>query len=1244
MPEIPIKEVLNKAFIKVRPERATIERFKVHFINLIDDIKANPGETEEFLKNLVSDFLKKTWYGENHFINTKGRIDLVIHCGQDAKTPVGVIIEAKKPGNKQEMISQNNLNAKAMQELLLYYFRETIDNKNVELKNLMITNTVEWFIFDAHEFFRAFSQDKQLIDLYENFKNGSLLEKDTHFFYNHIADQYIEKHKTELSYVYFNIAEYEPTIRSTEKNADNKLISLYKLLSPEHLLKLPFANDSNTLNQAFYTELLYIMGLSEEKEKGKKIIIRNKPDNRKEGSLIENTIFQLSDFTSNENELFEIALELNITWINRILFLKLLESQQLHYQKGNRDYAFLNSDKVRDYNDLNTLFFHILAKEPKEREESIKNQFRKVPYLNSSLFDLTETEKSYLRISSLKDKTLGIFIGTVLKDINGNKRKGIINTLGYIFEFLDAYDFSSEGSEEIQEENKTLINASVLGLIFEKINGYKDGSYFTPGFITTYICRETIRQVVLDKFNETKGWKAASFDELKNYIDNRSIDNIKEANTIINSITICDPAVGSGHFLVSALNEIISIKSDLDILADSKGIRLKNCTAEVVNDELMIFDEDRNFYFYNIKNAECQRIQETIFLEKRRIIEASLFGVDINPNSVKICRLRLWIELLKNAYYTKESDYTELETLPNLDINIKCGNSLISRFELDIDLKEELSKLEYSVKHYKEVVHKYKNASVKSERQELENLVNKIKNNFRGGTQKNTTLSVKKRNLHGELISLTQGELFELSLEEEEKKEKHLNEIEQKIREIDRQMEDIENNTIYQDAFEWRFEFPEVLNDDGNFSGFDVVIGNPPYIQLQDNHGELADTYSGIGYDCFSRSGDIYQLFYECGFKLLNERRYLCFITSNKWMRAAYGEKTRNFLADKMNPKILIDFAGQQVFESATVDVNIVLLEKKANEQNTVSCIIKDDCKNNMTDYIRQHGNSISFPANGQSWVILSDIEKRIKDKIEKIGKPLKEWDISINYGIKTGCNEAFIIDKNKCDELIAKDNKSAEIIHSILRGRDIARFQVNFSDLYLINTHNGIPSKNSPPVDIEKYPAVKKHLDKYWEKIKNREDQGVTPYNLRSCAYMDDFSKQKITWGNLNLNASYALAPGNIFINAPATMIVPGDKFLLGVLNSKLADYFIRNLGVTRNGGYFEYKPMFIVQMPVPLPSPLERSNIELLVTEILKLIKHHDDFSSIDLELDNSINKLYRLTESEIKFLNSYKTMIKN
>jgi hypothetical protein len=336
----------------------------------------------------------------------------------------------------------------------------------------------------------------------------------------------------------------------------------------------------------------------------------------------------------------------------------------------------------------------VLARKYDDRNQDVKKTFEKVPYLNSSLFEPTEIEQVTLFISNLKDdKTIPVISSTVLKNDQGKKRTGNLTTLEYLFDFLNAYDFTSEGSEEIQEDNKSLINASVLGLIFEKINGYKEGSFFTPGFITMYMCRETIRKSVVQKFNETKKWNCSTVEELYDKIEDR-----KEANDIVNSIKICDPAVGSGHFLVSALNEMIAVKNDLKILQDRTGKRLKEYQVEVVNDELIVTDEEGELFDYNPTNKESQRIQETLFHEKQTIIENCLFGVDINPNSVKICRLRLWIELLKNAYY---KNATELETLPNIDINIKCGNSLVSRFAIDADLKQALKKSKWSIDSYR---------------------------------------------------------------------------------------------------------------------------------------------------------------------------------------------------------------------------------------------------------------------------------------------------------------------------------------------------------------------------------------------------------------------------------------------------------------------------------------------------------------------------------------------------------------
>jgi adenine-specific DNA-methyltransferase len=417
------KESLNKAFLKVKPNRSEIEDFKANLIQLIDTSTENAEQHEEFHKNLVSSFLNKTYYEGKHYINIHNRQDLVIHNDKAAKSSVGVIIEAKRPDNKTEMIRTDKLNVKAFQELLLYYLRERITHKNFEVRYLIATNISEWFIFDAQVFEKAFALNKKLVKQFEDFESGRLTGKSTDFFYKEIAEPFIAELDKEISFTHFDLKNYDKPLRNEDKKDDKKLIALYKLLSPEHLLKLPFANDSNSLDKKFYTELLHIIGLAETKDGGKKIIERNKAGERNSGSLLENAIIQLESLdklsrlenrsqygNTNDECLFNVGLELAITWINRILFLKLLEAQLIAYHKNDENYSFLNFDKISNYDDLNSLFFDVLAKKYSDRNEDVKQAFAHVPYLNSSLFEPNEMEHNTLFISNLRDnKTLGYF-------------------------------------------------------------------------------------------------------------------------------------------------------------------------------------------------------------------------------------------------------------------------------------------------------------------------------------------------------------------------------------------------------------------------------------------------------------------------------------------------------------------------------------------------------------------------------------------------------------------------------------------------------------------------------------------------------------------------------------------------------------------------------------------------------------------------------------------------------------------
>jgi len=687
---------------------------------------------------------------------------------------------------------------------------------------------------------------------------------------------------------------------------------------------------------------------------------------------------------------------------------------------------------------------------------------------------------------------------------------------------------------------------------------------------------------------------------------------------------------------VSVLNEIIRTKYDLGILLDcnDKRIKKQDWSIEITNDELIVSDADGEPFVYIPGNSESQRIQEALFNEKRRIIENCLFGVDLNPNAVNICRLRLWIELLKNAYYTKDSGYTDLETLPNIDINIKVGNSLIHRFDLKQDISEILKKTGISISQYKDAVTRYKNAHSKDEKRELEDMISTIKSTLRTQISLYDPKILRKIQLEKELNNLLAPQLFESSKKEKAQREKQTKALKTRINKLNDEIEGIRNNKMFVGAFEWRIEFPEILDDTGCFIGFDCIIGNPPYIQLQ-KMGTDADALQKMGYKTYERTGDIYCLFYEMGMELLKPNAMLSFITSNKWMKAGYGQSLRNHISSNYDPIQLIDFANNKIFDSATVLVNILSIIKRGNLGKTKACSIEDNFDiTKLSDYVETHiVNSIL--ASSGSWSILSDIEKSIKAKIEAVGTPLKDWDVHINYGIKTGCNDAFIVDSVKRNEILnnciteEERQKTAEIIRPILRGRDVCRYGYEWANLWIINTHNGIKG-DLERIRIEDYPAIKQHLDKYWDKIEPRADQGDTAYNLRNCAYLDEFSKPKIVWGNLNTFGSYAIAPENMFINAPACMIVPGNTYLLAVLNSKIADYYLRTLGVVRNGGFFEYKPMFVEQIPIPKITTEKAKQIDNILSSSLSM-------EDKDVKIEEIIEGIYGLSREEITFLHN-------
>lgn len=1181
------RQSVNKAFLKIKPIRSDIEGFKQSLSVLLENIRDE--ESEEHQKNLLTDFFRKAHYGDDYFINTKGRTDLVIHNGKTAKDAVGVMIEVKRTTNSSEMLTEKNINTKALQELVLYFLRERISNKNVELKHIIATNIKDWFIFDANVFEKCFAQDKKLVKLFEEF----LLEgKDTAFFYNEIAKQFIEKHKEQLTYTYFNIDEYGKIAKRKSDREDSKLIPLYKLLSVEHLLKKPFLNDGNTLNKNFYTELLHLIGLEETKVGTKKLIERKKEDARNSGSLLELAIALITSRgklyeldnphhfgKTADEQTSNVALELVITWINRILFLKLLEAQLIKYHKGDKSFAFLNIEKIKTFSELDALFFQVLAVRNGERDASVSKEFANVPYLNSSLFEQTSLESATVTVTHLSDGAkLPILSNTVLKDELGVKKSGELGTLSYLFEFLNAYDFTSEGGEEIQEDNKALINASVLGLIFEKINGYKDGSYFTPSFVTMYMCKQAISKAVINKFNEVN---ETSYTELVDIYN--TIDDVKKANEIINSIKICDPAVGSGHFLVSALNEIIYIKSYLGILRDKEGKSLRDYTIEVVNDELIVTNSDGEFVEYQPKNKESQRIQETLFEEKQAIIENCLFGVDINANSVKICRLRLWIELLKNAYY-KEND--ELETLPNIDINIKVGDSLISRFALDIDLKEALKQSKLSVSQYRKAVGSYKNAHSKDEKRKLEKLIRDIKQNFKAEILNTDARYIKARTLELQLLAIRgQDNLFDLDESQIKAKEAKQLKLELDAKAARDAIAQIENNKIFEDAFEWRFEIPEVLNDDGEYIGFDVVIGNPPYLISFDNEQK---EYLEGSIEEFKRNNDLYVAFYIQALRLLKKNGQFSFITPNTFIKGTYFNKLREYISKNYQILEIIDFGNFEVFSDVSVFCAISFIQKSPPTSGWV---------------LKEGMDAVAgFIDVGATEFIIKSLLISQLDALPKLEQYFDIKDVGFNYWTE---GRGKVRGESIGSRVLYKGDKLDDADTPYIKGGNINKYSITQPTNYL--RHN-------------------------WKSFLTEDD------TFRFSA--DFFNKtEKIVYRQTSDKLVAALDCTQFATDKTVHIIVPKAgtnlnlKYLLGLLNSKLFNYYFSWFKKEEGKAFAQVKTVDIKRLPFVCKFEDE------MVDLVSKIILESDLLSPTAIELqssiDNLVYKMFDLTADEIALI---------
>ncbi|MCC9543053.1 DUF7149 domain-containing protein [Campylobacter jejuni] len=1253
------KDFFNPYYRKKQIMQNEFDIFNKALMQYLERLESSQSENEDYLvANALSPFLTMLNFKTHIKTKQKGKSEIDLSISKDEfSKDLEVLIEAKKP-NSKEFITHTKVNSKALHETILYYFRNR--EYSFSLKFIIITDFYKFYIFKISEFEELFYKNPSFKKLFEEFCNpNSLFKGNTEEFYKEVA-KLIENSKENLKGFLIDLTFLKDKQKSNFKN----LASIYKTFHRDFLLSEFNPNDANSLNNAFYKELLYILGLCESKQNSKLIIAKSQESKEEQGT------FYTAINSKLEEENFETILKLLILWLNRILFLKLIESNLVRFN-DDKNLKFLNFKKIPDFDKLSELFFEILAKGRSARK---KSEFAYLPYLNSSLFEKQSIENT-LEISNLNnDLKLNYYKNTVLKDDKCKAKKGQVGLLEYLFEFLDSFDFGSDDEQSEILSQKELISSSVLGNVFEKLNGYKEGSFYTPSFITSYMCKESITKVVLDKFNAQFDLDAKDISELRKSL--RKEDK-KAQKELLNSIKICDPAVGSGHFLVSAL----SIYDELNLFDEEFYL-------EVQNDEILITGRKGEFIEYKRPSTpkdKAHLIQKELFYTKKDIIENNLFGVDINPNSCEITKLRLWIELLKHSFYQSFEDeaYHDLKTLPNIDINIKCGNSLISRFKPNDKFSN--NNIKSQVEKYKNFVKDYKNPNQTAYRRNKEELRVKIKDikavfalelknpSETKELQKNIDEHMNKfgdfmldnETLFEGLKGLSkEGILFkkELSLDEQKKAIESFYKIKAQRAKIDYEMSGEE----FENSFEWRFEFPEILDDDGNFQGFDLIIGNPPYIR-QEEIKELKPNLAK-NYKVYKGTSDIYTYFYELGFNILKSNGVLSFITSNKYTRAGYGEALREFLLKNVSILDYIDLNGIKVFDSATVDTSILSFEKLKSKVSSFRYLALDN------ENLKACGYSIDLckdfkelsqkSLSKENFTFSDESTNSLKAKIERIGTPLKEWQgLNIYRGILTGYNEAFIISTEKRNEILAncKDEaekeRTAKLIRKMLRGRDIKRYSYEWAGLWVIFIPWHFPNVEKPKTMLEneqdlkeQYPSLYKHLLSHKERLskRNKEETGIRYewYCLQrwGANYYQEFEKEKLVYSEIVKKPQFYLDTKLNFYAEATSFILTGEnlKYLIAFLNNDFVAFIFKTFYAGGNLGEngFRYKKAFLEKLPIPkINSKNQKLANELinLVDGILKA-KEQDKNANTQ-ELENKINslvyKLYNLTEDEIKII---------
>lgn len=1272
------------------------------FIEILNEylhnIRINQNNEENLkndLKKLLSNFFpnhisNKPFSLEN--ISAKD-IDLAIF-NKSEKTEndfIKVLFETKKP-NASEMISKADLNRKALHEAILYFFIEKEIVHNHKIEYIIITDFLNWFLINSEDFRKAFHMKKELLKIFKEYTSGTGdgTSNTTEWFYNK-CKRFLEDDKdsrilSTLKYIYIDLSDLNKIDDSrlvddfqsvSGLTVKDFLITFFYILSPAFMVnKAETYRNANRLNQTFYILLLNIIGVKEKSsEKKQRSEIKIILDDENTDGLIHKVIKKIKrdHLEITDEQIFESSLGLCLNWINRLLFIKLLEAYLIKINKPSseeiQNYYIIHKEKIKDFSDIDTLFFEVLAK-----ESHVNPVFINVPFLNSSLFDRSPLERCYhISLGDFHDYdiTNSDLLGVYTKLYNKKVKTGKFISL--LLDFLNFFDFGS--GKEI-EATEILINASVLGLIFEKINGYKEASYYTPSQITEFICEKTIQGAVLNKINKflkEKGMpKQKSLDIVKDIIEQKRWEDkefVLELNNRIDSLRICDPAVGSGHFLVSALNELLIIKCSLSLTFNKNNEYISIFCKYDKYRELEFF-KDKDFrekikYRKHNSSYDYQREQETLFHIKKVIIENCLYGVDINPNSIFIARLRLWIELIKNAFYNNEA---KMETLPNIDINIRSGDSLFNRIQFNFKITgghADLEEIKQIISQYKEErnlrikIQIYKKISDFKKKLFTDNK-NRISNEIKKDISE---LEKQRKTRQLKITANTTDEDKEEWKEAKKKLARTIGVYTTKIKEL--------GKSDYE-SFEWKYEFPDLLDEEFNFIGFDVIILNPPYISFSSTK-KIKKIYDPdmikilkANYDYKIKRkkergkkdqfiNDLYELFLLRSIQLAKIGGYIGIITSDSFCTIDSYESLRLNLLEELPVKFLIwkpcpvDSFENDNSLSPLVSTSIFIIEKSKSSDYEFTVYDRPktlDFFNSCNEYSAQISNFknsirrsfwIPNPQNVEIYekiirVLTQPLFYKFKSLIHASTRlDLTEKDPNDPKKTRNNNSEYLAVldsdqkyaemakryrkkyeDKGEDITQLSKDAKLRGAVWKIITENDIIKFEDLTDDQKLNGTdHKWIPMvKGSGVAAIEKnlryYNVMHYYVD--WDKasIKNYSQVKKEFFWKRGIYFsLATASKQSSFMVDETSRLKCALkVPGPNDVNFTAIILNRKDftKYILGIMNTIL---------------FFKIKIAFInhttatqktdlQQIPIREPEPDQKKYIEERVDKCIEIQKN--------------------------------------